>query len=170
MTFDEEWQSVYSLNKLTHQSGPACGGGMLLVQLHLRFRTIKIHTSRFIQAVVGILMDSPIVECYVSSQTPAEIFREFLKEANGWLTGPSILVGHLKIRDRTWDYTTNRRGAILHRWAAKHIFRKQGPPYPTLVNAPGGSRVDLCFHRTNASPILSVNRSSSLSDHVPVTA
>lgn len=136
-TFDEEWQSVICLNTSTHKSGPSCGGVTLLVQPHLRFTTKKLYTTRFIQAVVGTVMRSPNVGCYISPKTAADTLHDFLNSANTWLRGPGNLVGDLNSRDSSWDDTTNRRGAILRRWTARHNFATQRPhatPFQTTLD------------------------------------
>lgn len=43
-------------------------------------------------------------------------------------------------------------------------------PLPTCYKSNGSSRVDLCFHISKVSPVVSVQELTDLSDHAPLTA
>lgn len=115
-------------------------------------------------------MRIPILGCYVSPQTPAQDFQQFLDAANELLRGNGVLLGDLNARDQSWDSTHNRRGPILRRWAGMHHFSTQRPDRPTLANASGTSRVDLCLHRHGVPPSITVYDKLPFSDHAPVRA
>lgn len=150
--------------------GPGCGGVALLHQPHIIFKIrIKRSEPRF-QFVFGLLWSRPLIGCYISPKASIQEFQHFLALAQDLLRGPGILIGDLNARAVQWDDTHNRRGPALARWARLHNFCTQRPPSPTMINASGQSRVDLCLHRHKYPPALHVHEMTTFSDHAPVTA
>lgn len=91
-----------------------------------------------------------MISCYISPNVTTKIFEDILENINNCVhahSGPFIIGGDFNAYSALWGSSiTNRRGALIERWAASHDFRllnKYG--VFTCIRSQGSSIVDLTW-------------------------